>query len=105
MLLKGLLGKVSASLILTVIGASSAYAETRFQIKCHVELVGGGDAIYFAAIPHTDLNKAEKSLVGNLVPLAGFETDRQVFKVSECVELKDMFIDGRAQQVDSATLR
>lgn len=80
-------------------------AQQRFDIKCHVDLVGGGDAIYFVTMPRNDIELVRLSLPGQSVPLAGFKNNRTVYKVVECTQLNSKFKKNRSQLVDKATLR
>ncbi|MBL0710204.1 MAG: TapY2 family type IVa secretion system protein [Colwellia sp.] len=69
------------------------------EMKCHVELMGGGEVIRFTNTPYTSLKKLTEILLTQKVKLDSSDSPRAIYKVKECVPLKGKFSSSRAQQL------
>lgn len=67
------------------------------EMKCYVELMGGGEVISFTNTPYQNLHELTQLLIGQKVKLTSDDTARAIYKVKECVPLKDKFTSKRAQ--------
>ncbi|MEY8215431.1 MAG: TapY2 family type IVa secretion system protein [Colwellia sp.] len=69
------------------------------EMKCHVELMGGGEVIRFTNMPYTSLKKLTEILLTQKVRLNSTDSPRAIYKVKECVPLKDEFRSSKAQEL------
>lgn len=69
------------------------------EMKCHVELVGGGETISFTNIPYSNIKELRHVLMDKKVKLNSDSSAQAIYKVKECVPLQDMFKARRAQQL------
>lgn len=69
------------------------------EMKCHVELVGGGEIISFTNVPYSNINALKRVLIGQKAKLTSESTAQNIYKVKECVPLKEKFKASRAQQL------
>jgi hypothetical protein len=69
------------------------------EMKCHVELVGGGEAISFTNTPYRSIKELTPVLIKQKVKLNNDSSARAIYKVKECVPLKDKLKGRRAQQL------
>jgi hypothetical protein len=69
------------------------------EMKCHVELVGGGEAISFTNTPYRTIKELTHVLMKQKVKLNNDSSARAIYKVKECVSLQGNFKGGRAQQL------
>ncbi len=69
------------------------------EMKCHVELMGGGEVIRFTNMPYTSLKKLTEILLTQKVRLNSTDSPRAIYKVKECVPLKDKFRSSKAQEL------
>jgi len=69
------------------------------EMKCHVELMGGGEVIRFTNTPYRSVKKLTEILLTQKVRLNSTDSPRAIYKVKECVPLKDKFKSSRAQQL------
>jgi len=69
------------------------------EMKCYVELMGGGEVIRRTNTPYTSLEKLSEILLTQKVKLNSNANPRSIYKVKECVPLKDKFKSSRAQQL------
>lgn len=97
----------SVSLTTSFVVQANASAGTKAQaikpidveMKCHVELMGGGETISFTNTPYSNLNDLTHLLIGQKVKLATESSAQTIYKVKECVPLQDTFTGSRAQQI------
>ncbi|MEW6982135.1 TapY2 family type IVa secretion system protein [Colwelliaceae bacterium 6471] len=75
------------------------------EIKCHVELVGGGDIIHFAKVPETKLAVIKQVLEGQKISTTLSKKKRVIYKVNECVGLHETFVTTAAKSKDILTAR
>ncbi|MCW8832486.1 MAG: TapY2 family type IVa secretion system protein [Colwellia sp.] len=69
------------------------------EMKCHVELIGGGETIQFTNTPYKSLKKLTHILLKKKVKLEEGEPPRAIYKVKECVPLNEKFKGARAKQL------
>ena len=69
------------------------------EMKCHVELVGGGESISFTNTPYKSIRELTHVLMKKKVKLNSESKAQAIYKVRECVPLKDKFKGDRAQQL------
>jgi len=77
----------------------------KVDAKCHVELYGGGETLYFRTIKREKLKSLAKKMVNRSVLTPMSSTKRKVYKVHECVLLQDTFKASRSKEVDARTAR
>ena len=73
--------------------------------KCHVELIGGIQTIYFVNTKKQHLNRLAQSLVGKKKRKPFSREERVIYKVFECVKLNDNFTRAQSTAVDIKTPR
>jgi len=69
------------------------------EMKCHVELIGGGETISFTNTPYKSMRELTQLLMKQKVKLNSDDSERAIYKVKECVPLQDKFKGRRAQQL------
>jgi len=69
------------------------------EMKCHVELIGGGETISFTNTPHKNMRELAQLLMKQKIKLNSDDSERAIYKVKECVPLQDRFKGSRAQQL------
>jgi hypothetical protein len=69
------------------------------EMKCYVELVGGGETIRFTNTPYRNIKELTHVLMGQKIKLNSESSGKTLYKVKECVPLKDKFKGRRAQQL------
>lgn len=67
------------------------------EMKCYVELMGGGESIQFTNTPYESLEDLTQVLMGRKVKLVGDKVAKPIYKIKECVPLADKFKSKRAQ--------
>ena len=77
----------------------------KIDVKCFVELVGGGEIVSFWNISPKKLSGLSKSIIGRKVMLPNSKQKAVVYKSHECVLLKDGFTNSKAKRVDVLTAR
>ncbi len=75
------------------------------DVKCFVELVGGGELISFWTAPKNKLKKLAKNIVGKSVMTSSAKNKKIIYKVYECVLLTKKFKGDKARQLDEETPR
>lgn len=75
------------------------------DVKCHVELVGGGESINFWMSPANKLQKLARNIVGKEVMIPSANAKKVIYKVHECVLLTKKFKGATARQLDEMTPR
>lgn len=77
----------------------------KVEVKCHVELYGGGETIHFRKIKKDKLAKLEQRLVNKKIKVAKIEGKQTIYKVIECVSLNEEFSTFQSKRVDKDTAR
>ncbi|GLX77159.1 hypothetical protein tinsulaeT_04990 [Thalassotalea insulae] len=75
------------------------------DVKCYVELVGGGETVAFWNVREKQVAKLAQRIHGQKVHSAGYGKKQNIYKVHECVLLKDEFSTEQARRVDNNTAR
>ncbi len=75
------------------------------DMKCFVELVGGGDIISFWHIPKSKASNLAKSIKGHKIAVPNSKQKTKIYRVYECTLLKDDFTTSRAKMADKETAR
>tara|TARA_R110000787_G_scaffold173773_2_gene286371 strand:+ start:268 stop:612 length:345 start_codon:yes stop_codon:yes gene_type:complete len=71
----------------------------KVDAKCHVEVVGGQQVIYFAYVKEDKINKLADTLVNRKFSTPFFKEKQRVYKVFECVLLDAKFNSAKANQL------
>lgn len=79
--------------------------DKKVDVKCFVELVGGGEMVSFWNVPQRKVSRLSKSITGHKVMLPTSKQKVKIFKTHECVLLNDDFTSSRAKAIDSETAR
>ena len=79
--------------------------EKKVDVKCFVELLGGGDVVSFWRVPQSKVLSLSKSITGHKVVVPNSNQKMKIYKTHECVLLKDNFVSSRAKIVDAKTAR
>lgn len=71
------------------------------EMKCHVELVGGGETISFTNSPYINIKELRHVLMNQKLKLKlnSESSAKAIYKINECVPLQDKFKGQRAQQL------
>ncbi|PCI52588.1 MAG: hypothetical protein COB45_12345 [Gammaproteobacteria bacterium] len=69
------------------------------EMKCHVELMGGGELISFTNVPYKNIKELRNVLIGQKVKLTSESSAQAIYKIKECVLLQEKFKGRRAQQL------
>jgi len=75
------------------------------DVKCFVELVGGGETISFWNVPSSKVSDLAGSISNRKIPSPTSKQKVKIFKAYECVLLNESFTGNRAKTVDSKTAR
>ncbi len=97
----------SVSLITSFTVQANASAGTKakvivpvdIEMKCHVELIGGGETISFTNTPYKSMRELTHILMKQKIKLNTEDSARAIYKVKECVPLQEKFKGHRAQQL------
>jgi hypothetical protein len=81
------------------------YSGKKVDIKCHLELVGGGETIHFASVFKGNSQKYSQSLYNQKIWVAGKQGKHEVYKVNQCVEADKKFKLTRANTLEEDTLK
>jgi len=79
--------------------------ESKIEVKCHVELFGGNETIYFRVLNSKHFGKLAKELVNREVLTSLSRTKQKIYKVHECVLLSDNFTLRKSQLIDNQMTR
>ncbi len=77
----------------------------KVDVKCFVELVGGGEMVSFWNVSENKVSSMSKSTVGRKVMLPNSKQKVKVYKTHECALLGDSFTSSRAKTIDAETAR
>jgi len=77
----------------------------QMQVKCFVEFRGGGNDIRFAAGSYSKPNHAIKTLMGKNITKQNGQPNKVIYKVNECVQLKEDFSTEKARALDKVRAR
>jgi hypothetical protein len=85
--------------------ADKVKADKKVDAKCHIELIGGVQTIYFATVKSSQVSSMTKSLVNHKVSTTLSNKKLQVYKAFECVLLTDKFNSETARMLFEKTPR
>ncbi len=71
------------------------------EVKCHVELYGGKETIYFGLAPLNELKNYAQSIIGKKIYVAKTKKKKSIYKVLECVAMNDKFTSRKAKALDN----
>lgn len=77
----------------------------KVDVKCFVELVGGGERVSFWNVSQNKVSILSKSIIGRKVMVPNSKQKVKIYKVYECVLLRDDFKGSKAKIVDAKTAR
>jgi hypothetical protein len=77
----------------------------KVEVKCHVELYGGGETVHFRKLKKDKLTKLEQRLVNKKINVAKMKAKQTIYKVIECVSLDKEFSTFQSKGVDKNTAR
>jgi len=102
--------KLSLFVFITMVNFISSAEQINKKVKkvdakCHVELYGGGETLYFRTIKSSELEKLAKKLINRSVLTPVSSEKKKIYKVHQCVLLKDTFKTSRSKQIDAKTAR
>lgn len=105
--MKNSMGTLGNILILVFISSffDVSANEKKLEFKCHVELLGGRDSIYFTNVKQNQIKKLKVSLVGKKFKAFGVKGKQTIYKVNECKPINDIFDSTAAKSADSLILR
>lgn len=78
-------------------------AEPRVDVKCYVELVGGGERIILWKIRPSLLFDLSTSLAGQEIDMVlsnTFSTRATIYRTNQCILAENEFSDTRAREMD-----
>lgn len=75
------------------------------SVKCHVQLLGGMEQIYFRVLPEKQLANLPMTLVGHKMATSSVKKKVKINKVYECVLLDDDFTLSDSKLMDEQTAR
>jgi len=75
------------------------------DVKCYVELLGGGELITFWNISSEKLPTLSTSIVGRMVLTTQTKHKVEIYKSHECILLDDKFTSSNAKNLDAITAR
>ncbi|SEK30016.1 hypothetical protein SAMN05216262_10112 [Colwellia chukchiensis] len=79
--------------------ADKSKQSKKIDVKCHVELYGGLESIYFASVPENKLNKLDVSLSNRKIATVYSKQKQQVYRVFECAKLTEAFSSAKARNL------
>jgi len=97
------LGLLATCLLLA--GAAQGAKEDRAELKCHVELLGGNEVIYFVNANKNEGLNMVKKLSGKSITVSGSRKKQKIYRVKECTDLHGRFKSDLANQLDADTVR
>lgn len=80
-------------------------ASSRIEYKCHVELIGGKQVIYFAQINAQKNKNISNVLLGKKVSANNSAKPAAIYKIYECVTSDKSFATTKAQKMERTTVR
>jgi len=75
------------------------------NVKCHVELIGGGETIYSRVINENSLASLPLRLVNQSISTSLSNKKKRVYKVNECTLSTSEFKTAQAKLIDKKTAR
>lgn len=94
-----------ANFSLSAAAANIVEKKYKVDVKCHVELVGGQQVIYFARVKQNQVNKLVDTLVNRNIPTSIAKEQQKVYRAFECVLLDAKFNSLKANQLFDSQAR
>lgn len=88
-----------------VFAKQSSYSGKKIDIKCHVEMTGGGETIHFANVFKGSIREFSQSLHGQKIWVVGRKGKHEVYKVKQCVPTDKKFKSSRINTLESNTVK
>lgn len=98
-------GLLVSNLGYSATSAKKVNANARIEVKCYVELVGGGDFIHYAAMKQKQFATYQQSLVNQKIDITGKEVMRSVYKVHQCIDANKDFKSIRANRMEGRIVK
>lgn len=96
---------LTANYSLSAAAANIVEKKYKVDAKCHVELVGGQQVIYFARVKQSQVNKLVNTLVNRKIPTSIAKEKQKVYRAFECVLLDAKFNSLKANQLFDSQAR
>jgi len=104
---------VSCTTLLLILSLSSSQLHAKDksikaekkEYKCHVELLGGSETLYFINTRTTNLTAVANSVKGKKAAEQFSKNYRPIHNVVECVSIYEEFTSNASKLVDSRTVR
>jgi hypothetical protein len=77
----------------------------KVEAKCHVELFGGNETIYFRMINSEDLSKLANRVINRKILTTFSGEKKKIYKVHECVYATASFTLTKSQNIDKRMMR
>ena len=77
----------------------------KVDVKCFVELAGGGEMVSFWNVSQNKVSSLSKSITGRKVIAPNSKQKVKIYQAHECVLLNDDFTGSKAIMVDATTAR
>lgn len=85
--------------------ANEGKTDRKVEVKCHIELYGGGDSIYYQVISEKKMNTLPMTIVNRNIDVVTSSKKQKVFKVNECVPINKDFSSKLAREKEKNTPR
>ncbi|WP_206485384.1 TapY2 family type IVa secretion system protein [Thalassotalea sp. G2M2-11] len=69
------------------------------KMKCHVELMGGGESIHYTFIKRSQLSQIKTLVAGREIPVFNSRKNKAIYKVNECLPMDKKFKNKRANMI------
>lgn len=96
-------------LVLFVLLCCSFQGQTKqdklIDVKCFVELIGGGETITFWNISSKKLSGLADAIIGHQVSIPTSKQKVSIYKTHECVLLNEDFSSSKGKLLDAETAR
>jgi len=74
-------------------------------MKCHVELLGGGETIHFINTTKFSSRQLAQTLVGLKISTSKVKAKQEIYKLNKCIKLDETFKTAKAKLLDKNTVR
>lgn len=96
------LGMIFIAVFISPLAQAKAKESTSFEVKCFVDLIGGGQSIYFAYTNFEQFKRLPTSLLSKRVYTTDRDNKVKVYAVNECVRDKKKFKSKIANRLDES---
>jgi len=98
-------GLLVSNLSHSATSAKKVDPNARVEVKCYVELVGGGEFIHYAAMKQKQVAPYQQSLLNQKIDVTGKKQMRTVYKVHQCTSLDNDFKSIRANRMENRMVK